>query len=121
MLALMVAAVLAAADPPAGGNETSLGPIRDPVWRPFQYPGSLERYYPPAALESGIDGAVAVECAISSAGAFENCKVIAEAPRGQGFGPAATTLASFARIAPTTASGAPTIGRTIKVGVRFRF
>ena len=53
-------------------------------------------YYPPAALERGVDGAVILSCARTQHGGFADCRVSLEGPTGDGFGEAAMALAANA-------------------------
>lgn len=49
--------------------------------------------YPPAAARNGVEGAATVECRVSAGGRLEDCIVLAEGPRGAGFGRATLNLA----------------------------
>jgi TonB family protein len=62
---------------------------------PPEHTAAMLAYYPPAARAAGIEGAASLECAQITRGAPDACKVVAEAPRGQGFGAAALALAKL--------------------------
>jgi hypothetical protein len=53
-------------------------------------------YYPPAALEQGIDGGVILSCGRTEHAGFTGCRVVKEAPAGLGFADAALAIAAHA-------------------------
>ena len=53
----------------------------------------LERHYPPAARQAGLDGFASVDVLINEAGQVLEAQVISESPQGKGFGLAALDAA----------------------------
>ena len=49
----------------------------------------LREFYPPAALEAGRNGLAVLECEALAGDRVRDCRLLAESPRGQGFGAAA--------------------------------
>jgi len=85
--------------------------------------------YPEKAKAAGIAGGVELACTAARSGEMKDCSVLAEAPRGYGFGPAARRLARQLQaagvvnntevrvsmtFAPELAKGAPLTVRTPK-------
>ena len=107
------------------GPETPYaGPIAPPgpveVTRPhwLQQPRNLTRYYPPRAIERGIEGDVVLNCLVRVSGLLD-CEVVSESPDGWGFSNAALRIAGAHRMAPATRSGVAVEGRyTMRVPFR---
>lgn len=81
-------------------------------------PDNLEAYFPARALERGVEGEVALDCLVSTAGALA-CVVISEAPLDWGFGAAALRIASDHTMIPALRDGIPSEGRYV-MNVPFR-
>lgn len=82
--------------------------ITNPHW--LQRPRDLARYYPRRALAREVEGAVTLDCLVSTRGRL-NCSIASETPTGWGFGEAALRIAADHRMAPAMRGGAPTEGR----------
>ncbi|MFZ2029791.1 MAG: TonB family protein [Vitreimonas sp.] len=90
--------------------------ISNPHW--LQTPHDLARYYPVIALRREIEGAVQLDCLVTTTGALQ-CTVISEAPANWGFGAAAIRISQDYRMVPATQGGAPVEGR-YRMRVPFR-
>jgi protein TonB len=95
-----------------------LGPptISNPHW--LQTPRDLARYYPMMALRREIEGAVQLDCLVTTSGALQ-CAVVSETPANWGFGAAAIRIAQDYRMVPAARDGAPIEGR-YRMRVPFR-
>jgi protein TonB len=95
---------------PTGPAVPDLGPptISNPHW--LQVPRDLARYYPAMALRRGIEGAVQLDCLVTTTGALQ-CSVVSETPASWGFGAAAIRIAQDYRMVPATHDGAPVEAR----------
>ncbi|MES1200647.1 MAG: energy transducer TonB [Pseudomonadota bacterium] len=67
------------------------------------------RFYPPRALDRGMEGTAQIDCLVSADGRVQ-CTVISENPAGWGFGEASLRAARLFRVAPQTSDGRPTTG-----------
>lgn len=112
---LCASASFVAADPTS--DPTAL--LTDPVWKAGPSDRDLKLFYPVQALSGGVSGFAVVSCTIGAGGALGGCVAMGEDPRGQGFAGALLKIASYMRAAPTSAGGAPTLGRTVRLGARF--
>jgi protein TonB len=90
--------------------------ISNPRW--LQTPRDLARYYPMMALRRDIEGAVQLDCLVTTTGALQ-CTVISETPTTWGFGAAAIRISQDYRMVPATRDGAPVEGR-YRMRVPFR-
>ncbi len=79
---------------------------------------SFARYYPPAALEAGIEGRVELDCLVGEDGGVR-CRVASETPPEQGFGFAALAIARDFQMAGETDDGTPTSGWRVRIPLRF--
>jgi len=103
---------------PTGVTAPYPGPptISNPRW--LQTPRDLARYYPMMALRRDIEGAVQLDCLVTTTGALQ-CTVISETPTNWGFGAAAIRISQDYRMVPATRDGAPVEGR-YRMRVPFR-
>lgn len=88
--------------------QETVATITNPHW--LQRPRDLARYYPRRALAREVEGAVTLDCLVSTAGRL-SCNVVSETPNGWGFGEAALRIAADHRMAPAMRDGAATEGR----------
>lgn len=94
---------------------TIVGPRAvDGIW---DYPtqSEMEAYYPERAISNDVEGMVVMDCVINSAGRITGCTVVAETPRGYGFGKA--TVEAFMRFATVK----PSADGTLRDGDHKRF
>lgn len=101
-----VAATQATNETAAPGEPTTeIGPptISNPHW--LQTPHDLARYYPAAALRRNMEGAVQLDCLVTTSGALQ-CAVLSETPANWGFGAAAIRIARDYRMVPAMRNGA---------------
>ena len=78
--------------------------ISNPQW--VRRPRDLARYYPPRALERGMEARVVMDCAVSAQGLL-NCNVVSETPQNWGFGEAARRISRDYQMVPATRDGMP--------------
>jgi TonB family protein len=121
----------AAASPPPAALQPPLKPwpaapgvvapaIVDPVWVRRPSPAEVSNLYPELAADEDLEGEAVINCTVTALGALTSCKVAVERPAHHGFGTATLRLASRFRMRPTTRSGEPVAGRSIRVPVRWR-
>lgn len=91
-----------------GPAESGPVAIAHPAWE--RRPRDLYRYYPRRAREAGIEGAVQLDCRVSTLGMLD-CSVISESPPDWGFAAAAIRMARDYRMTPATRDGRPVEGR----------
>lgn len=73
--------------------------------------------YPERAFDERIVGDATVECAVTpDRGVIQNCRIVAEAPAGYGFGRAVARNVQMRRLDP-----ARWTGDTVRIRVGFRF
>ena len=80
----------------------------------------IAKYYPPSAKAAKISGSVNLQCKASRLGVLGACRVVGEAPMGQGFGEAALSLAAFIQVTPGTLNGVPLDGSRILFPIVFQ-
>jgi len=105
-------------DPRVTGPALDPGPptISNPHW--LQTPRDLARYYPMMALRRDIEGAVQLDCLVTTTGALQ-CAIVSETPANWGFGAAAIRIAQDYRMVPAMRDGAPVEAR-YRMRVPFR-
>lgn len=94
--------------------------VENPDWGIRPNGADVARYYPDRAMRRNLQGRATVVCQVVSDGALANCLVVDEMPAGENFGDAVLHLAALFRIKPLTKDGAPTVGRWIKLPIKFR-
>lgn len=82
--------------------------ISNPQW--VRRPRDLARYYPPRALERGMEARVVMDCAVSTQGLL-NCSIVSETPANWGFGDAALRISRDYQMVPATRDGLPIAAR----------
>lgn len=105
--------------PSLAPSRTSL--ISRPRWLERPDGGTLARFIPRRALESGQTGRVGLDCAVNISGRLQDCRVSSEAPTGWGFGAAALRVPPYFRMATTDLDGEPTPGGRVRFAVTFAF
>jgi protein TonB len=92
--------------------------ITRPRWIRRPNADQLMDMYPPDALSRGLGGYVVLDCVVAAKGSLI-CAVLSETPLGKGFGRAALSASKQFEIAPQDVGGRPTLGRHIRIPVRF--
>ena len=87
--------------------------IRNPHWARLPSGSDLEAHYPTRASRSRVAGAAIMRCVSDARGMLKDCRILAEAPAGEGFGPATLDLASRFRLAE------PLEGATVTIPMRW--
>ena len=95
-------------DSPQRGAPAQLGEHR-PRFVRTPSGDEFEAAYPPEAARRGISGTATMRCAINISGRLEACEILAEEPKGQGFGQATLVLARYFEIVDPSPSAAITI------------
>lgn len=93
--------------------------ITRPRWIERPAANDFARYYPPAALNAGVDARVVLDCIVGSDGRV-NCVVTSENPTGWGFGEASLRLSGSFRMAPQLEDGTATDGGRVRVPISWR-
>ena len=91
----------------------------DPVWKTQPEESFLRLFYPDRAFRMGKNGLAVISCTVSDIGKLSDRKINGEQPKGEAFGYALLKIATRLQLEPTSASGAPTAGRRIKLGARY--
>ena len=95
---------------PYAGPIAPRGPVEVTRPRWLEQPRNLTRYYPPRAIERGIEGDVVLNCLVRVSGLLD-CDVVSESPQGWGFSLAAQRIAGAHRMTPATRDGVAVEGR----------
>jgi TonB family protein len=90
--------------------------LASPSWAEAPTYDETVSAYPPRAREEGAGGSATVDCEITADLGLHRCNVIAEEPRGKGFGRAAMQLAEHFRVNAPADSSVDLRG----VGTQFR-
>jgi hypothetical protein len=108
------APIVAQATEPAGALLT------DPVWKARPADDALWNFYPDGSMRRGINGFAVISCRVGENGDLDACQVYGENPKNGGFGAALLKVSKYMLLDRLSASGAPTAGRTIKIGASFQ-
>lgn len=79
----------------------------------------IKAAYPPSALTRKITGKAELSCLITPEKTLTDCRVDQEIPAGEGFGPAALTLADRYRLQATDELGRDVVGRRDRIEITF--
>lgn len=93
--------------------------LTDPVWKSHPSAAHLADFYPERALRMGIGGDAVARCIVAASGHLGDCELVSQQPDDQAFGSVLLKLVPIVKVEPTTASGAPTVGRPIYVQAKF--
>ena len=89
-----------------------------PDWLETPSGEMMQEAYPKHAAFNDISGSATIVCTVGMEGRLHGCKVVAESPKGEGFGAAALQLSSlFRMIPPDTETATPP---SVTVPVRFQ-
>lgn len=89
-------------DGPGAGVRTPPRNLRQPALR------ELRAFHPPEALRRNVSGLAVVSCRIRADTRLDDCRVLEEAPAGQGFGAAGVRVATeLYRFRPALEDGRP--------------
>lgn len=94
--------------------------VTKPDWATKPVPADLADVYPPAAEKSGLGGRATIECRVATDGLLAHCRLLAEDPRGAGFGEAALKLSQRFRMKPMSRDGHPVAGGVVRIPIMFR-
>ncbi|HSV02838.1 MAG TPA: TonB family protein [Phenylobacterium sp.] len=72
-----------------------------------------------SAAAQGVGGVASLDCRVRADGRLADCRVVSEAPRGQGLGKAALRMAGRIRMNPVSRGGRPTAGARVTIPIRF--
>ena len=75
--------------------------------------------WPEAAFRARIDGHVVLDCLVDAHGLAEDCGVVSEKPKGQGFGKAALLLRTSFKLRPIQGANGPITARR-NVSINFK-
>ncbi|MES1156211.1 MAG: energy transducer TonB [Alphaproteobacteria bacterium] len=104
-----------AVDPPPAPPSPILTGV---TWTQRPNGADFSRFFPPRALDRGMEGTVTLDCLVSADGHI-SCTVASEDPPGWGFGDASLRISRLFRLAPQTADGRQTSGGRIHVPIRW--
>lgn len=103
-----------AGDGPGRGVRTGPRNLREPRMN------DLRRFHPPEALRRNISGTVVVRCRIREDTRLDQCEILGENPRGQGFGAAGIAAATeLYRFRPAMIDGRPDYDLRAVMTLRF--
>ena len=77
------------------------------LWTRLPSKEDVRRYYPETAFEAGIEGAATINCRISNRLLLEDCSLVDETPKGQGFGAAALRMIKLYKVRDSSGRLAP--------------
>ena len=105
----------------SGGTGSDVGAQRLTVrWAPgMNHAAIFQRHFPKRAKASRTAGAAKLVCEALEGDRVRNCQLVAEYPRGWGFGQAALDASPEYRVQVLDSSGARVYGRDVTLGVEF--
>ncbi|HWA00120.1 MAG TPA: TonB family protein [Caulobacterales bacterium] len=106
-----------AVDPPPAPPQPEL--ITNPQWITRPNGRDFARFYPPRALDRGMEGRVVMDCLVGADGRL-TCTVTSEEPAGWNFGSAAVQISRQFRMQPRLENGRPTEGGRYRLTIPFR-
>jgi hypothetical protein len=92
---------------------------KDVILHPLKRLAGGPGFYPERAQRLHVPGSADIACVVSADQRLRACKVVAEAPRGMGFGEGALALFSNYSVDPVAEDGSPTAGRPINLHANF--
>ncbi|HZZ37422.1 MAG TPA: TonB family protein [Caulobacteraceae bacterium] len=98
----MIVALLALAVVQAPGGEDAAPPVVNVEWVRAPSGNDIVNAYPELAWDRGKSGRATLSCVANDAGLLGSCSVVAEKPKGFGFGKAALRLAPKFQLAPAS-------------------
>ncbi|HEY1928158.1 MAG TPA: TonB family protein [Caulobacteraceae bacterium] len=96
------------------------GVVTNPDWLSKPTGEQLSEVYPLVAQALNVGGRAEINCKVTAQGDATDCKIVAEAPIGMGFGAAAISLAPYFKMRPRTVDGAPVSGAGVNIPIRFQ-
>ncbi|HEY3815223.1 MAG TPA: energy transducer TonB [Caulobacteraceae bacterium] len=108
--------------PPAPAAPKPQAPaiLTDPQWVRQPNGNDFVTFYPPQALEAGIEGHSSMECTVRADGTLTACHIISESPAGKGFGSAELRIASRFKMRPATRDGEPVEGHKVVIPLAWK-
>lgn len=94
--------------------------ITRPQWLRQPNGADFTNFYPPQALEAGIEGHSAMECTVKADGTLFGCHITSNSPSGKGFGSAELRLASRYKMRPQTEDGTPVEGGKVIIPMTWK-
>lgn len=88
--------------------------VRKPTFKEMQL------HNPPRAVALRISGTAILACKVDSRQRARRCRILAETPRGYGFGAAAMEAVRLGRIAPAMRGGIPDHKAWVRIPITFR-
>lgn len=116
MISNLVAIMLQATAPQAGDARL---PIVELDWIKRPTGEDFANHYPSKAASKGLAARVVMSCSATAGGTLSNCTIVEEFPADIGFGEAVLKMAPLFRMRPTTKSGQPVAGGTVRIPMRF--
>ncbi len=94
-----------------------LAVVKNPDWVRMPTPDETSQLFPAEA--SANEGRTVVQCRVAIDQTMTDCRVLAEAPEGQGFGSAALEMTKLFRMTPKTYDDVPVAGHVVRVPIVF--